>query len=277
MLGHALKNIPLFAGLTEAETQALADVMERREFDENQTIFWAGDRGTEMFILESGRVDLFVQDEAGRETPLAMLRAGDYFGELSLLDGQSRTATCRAATRVRAFALKRNEFYSFLESKPKAALHVLETLGRRQRSTIEQLRGLRNPNDAIRETVEGGPLWPRIADRIAALSASRGFLLFHVVWFSLWTGYNTLAGSRAFDPYPFGLLTMTVSLEAIFLSIFVLVSANRQSERDRIRADVDHQVNLKAHHELLALHRKLDRLVPPTSEAGDAALDPGER
>lgn len=256
----SLKDIPFFAGLNSEDAETLMGALQARTCQAHETIFWAGDAGTEFFIIKTGRIHLAIQDDTGRETPLASLGPGDYFGEVSLLDGGPRTATCRAATEVHLLVLAREPFYRFLETHPRAALHLLETLGRRQRENLELLRGVRNPNLAIRESVAEGPLWPRIADRIASLSASPRFLATHVLWFAVWTGFNSLATTRAFDPFPFGLLTMIVSLEAIFLSIFVLVSANRQSERDRIRADVDHQVNLKAHHELMLLQRKIDKL-----------------
>jgi uncharacterized membrane protein len=189
-----------------------------------------------------------------------VLGPGDFFGELSLLDGGPRTATSHALTDLQLLCLTREEFLDFIRAHPSSTIHTIQVLARRQRETIEQLRGIRNPNKFIQEITEQGPLWNRIADKIAALSASQVFLLVHVVWFLAWTSINSLAGTLAFDPFPFGLLTMIVSLEAIFLSIFVLVSANRQTEKDRIRAELDYQVNLKAQLEVMRLHQKIDVL-----------------
>lgn len=260
MSAKQLSSIPLFAALTGEDSERLANAMESRAFDANHTLFWSGDEGTDFFIIQSGRVELFLQDEDGHEIILARLGPGDYFGELSMLDGGPRTATCRALTHLETLTLSRSAFFDFLKTHPVAATQLLGTLGRRQRETLAQLRNVQNSNAAIEEVAGEGPLWPRIADRIAAISASKQFLMFHVIWFGLWISLNELILSKPFDPFPFGLLTMVVSLEAIFLSIFVLVSANRQGERDRIRADVDHQVNLKAHNELLDLRRKLDEI-----------------
>lgn len=254
-----LCDIPIFAGLAKEDCARLAASMETRSFDANHTIFWMGDLGTDFFVVRSGTIRLFLQDEGGKEKELATLGPGADFGEISLLDGSPRTATCRTLTPVTVLTLSRDAFFDFLERQPSAARHLLETLGRRQRETLAQLRSVQNPNEAVAAEVKAGPLWPRIADRIAAISASKQFLLFHAFWFGIWIALNSLS-EHPFDPYPYGFLTMTVSLEAIFLSIFVLVSANRQSERDRIRADVNHQVNLKAHNELLGLHRKIDQL-----------------
>lgn len=260
MSANQLSSIPLFAALSEEDRSRLANTMQTRSFESNKTLFWSGDKGGEFYIIQSGKVELFLQDEGGKESILARLGPGEYLGELSILDGQPRTATCRALTEVTALTLSRDAFLEFIATHPMAATHLLETLGRRQRETLAQLRSVRNSNTAVEEVTATGPLWPRIADRIAAISASKQFLMFHVVWFGSWFSLNELILSKPFDPFPFGLLTMTVSLEAIFLSIFVLVSANRQGERDRIRADVDHQVNLKAHNELLEVRRKLDEI-----------------
>lgn len=255
------RDIELFSGMTGDELRGLQDYFTRREFPAHHTIFWMGDRGTDFYVISDGRVEFTVQDSAGTELSVATLGRGDHFGELSLMDGGPRVATARTLESTTCLMLPRDKFLGFLRQHPVAALHVLETLGRRQRQAIEKIRSVRNANDAIQVTIEKGPLWPRVADRIAAISASKFFLMFHLVWFSAWIGGNLYLGERAFDPFPFGLLTMTVSLEAIFLSIFVLVSANRQSERDRIRADVDHQVNIKAHYEVLDLQRKIDQVL----------------
>ena len=260
MNANLLRNIPFFSGLGDEETRALLNLLKPRTFKANETIFWIGESGTDFYIIQNGNVVLIYPDETGKETALAVLGPGDFFGELSLLDGGPRTATSRALTDVQLLCLTREEFLDFIRAHPSSTIHMIQVLARRQRETIEQLRGIRNPNKFIEEITEQGPLWNRIADKIATLSASQVFLLVHIVWFLAWTSINALAGSRAFDPFPFGLLTMIVSLEAIFLSIFVLVSANRQSEKDRIRTELDYQVNLKAQLEVMRLHQKIDRL-----------------
>ncbi|HSE84155.1 MAG TPA: DUF1003 domain-containing protein [Thermodesulfobacteriota bacterium] len=255
-----LRKIPFFSELGDEEVLALQSLLKPRSFKANETVFWIGESGTDFCIVQQGSVALTYPDETGKENTLAVLGPGDFFGELSLLDGGPRTATSRAVTDVQLLYLTREEFLDFIRAHPSSTIHMLQVLGRRQRGTLEQLRGIRNPNKLIEEITEHGPLWDRIADKIAALSASQTFLLVHIAWFLGWTLINGLSGNRAFDPFPFGLLTMVVSLEAIFLSIFVLVSANRQSEKDRIRAELDYQVNLKAHLEVMRLHQKIDQL-----------------
>src|SRR5205085_8048158 len=131
-----------------------------------------------------------------------------------------RTATVRADGDVRLLALTRRDFLEFLKRHPEAAIHILTVLGQRQREMLDKLRGVKNVNEVMEERTTG---WQKVADVIAAVSASQGFVIFHVILFTLWMVVNKWAGERAFDPFPYNLLTMVVSLEAIFLSIFVLV------------------------------------------------------
>jgi CRP/FNR family cyclic AMP-dependent transcriptional regulator len=101
----------------------------------------------------------------------------------------------------------------------------------------------------------------RIADWLAWFSGSMPFLITHTFWFIIWISLNTfILRDRAFDPFPFGLLTMIVSLEAIFLACFVLISQNRQAEKDKVRADIEYDVNIKAELEVAHLHEKADRI-----------------
>src|SRR4051812_16745774 len=252
-----LVNIPLFAKLPPEQLDELAGMLKRHEYKAAEPVFWVGDTGTDFYIIQVGRVTISCPDEQGRDITLADLGAGDFFGELSLLDGGLRTATARAQTDVILVSLNRNDFMQFLNHRPMAAGYIVSVLGARQRDTLSKLRGITNVNTVIEARAT---TWQRIADVIAAISASQTFVVLHVFLFAGWMIGNAVLRSHAFDPYPYNLLTMTVSLEAIFLSIFVLISQNRSGEKDRIRADLDYQVNLKAHHEIMQLHQKLDRL-----------------
>lgn len=269
MNNDILRNIPFFAALGDPEADALLKLLQPRPLKANEPICWIGEQGTDFYIVQQGRVVLTYPDETGKDHTLAVLGPGDFFGELSLLDGGPRTATCRAMTDTQLLCLARDAFIDFVGAHPSSMVHMLQVLGRRQRETLEQLRGIRDPNKLIEEMTETGPLWNRIADKIAALSASQLFLIIHLVWFSSWMLINGMAGDRALDPFPFGLLTMIVSLEAIFLSIFVLVSANRQSERDHIRTDLDYQVNVKAQLEVMRLHQRINQLETTMSTLTD--------
>jgi len=273
---NLLVNIPLFAGLPPAELEELAGLLKRRDFKAAEPIFWVGDAGTGSYIIQSGRVTMSCPDEHGRDISLSVLGPGDFLGEICLLDGGPHMATARAQTDVILGSLSRAELMTFLKHWPDAANHVISSLGAQQRAVWQRLRGVTNVNAVIEERAT---TWQRVADVIASVSASRAFVLVHMAWFASWMIFNVVKGKDAPDPYPFGLLTMIVSLEAIFLSIFVLISQNRAGQKDRIRADLDYQVNLKAQHEIMRLHEKFDQLAAerraqPQNAAPDGAGQP---
>lgn len=251
-----LSNIPLFAKLSSAELGELASLLKEQRVANQQVVFWIGDEGADFYLVQVGRVAVCYPDDMGHEVTIAVLGPGDFFGEISLLDGGPRTATIRAEDDVILLSLSRHDFLEFLTRNPTAGIHILTILGQRQREMLQKMRGLKNVNEVMEERTTR---WQRISDLIAAVSASQWFMLVHIAWFGAWLAYNIIKSDPP-DPYPFGLLTMVVSLEAIFLSLFVLVSQNRAGEKDRIRADLDYQVNLKAHLEVMQLHRKIDRI-----------------
>ncbi len=268
-----LAHIPLFERLEPVEQTALYHLMHRESAAANKTICWCGDHGESLFVISRGRVVVIVPNAEGDQLVVDTLGPGGFFGEVSLLDGGPRTATVRAVEDAELLVLGREDFRAFLRQRPDAAIHILSEMGHRQRTTTEALRGIPNPNLAFQDAQIGW--WQRVSDFIAALAASRWFTLFHIAWFGTWMGVNSAArsgflpASWAFDSYPFQLLTMVVSLEAIFLSIFVMVSQNRQAEKDRIRIDLDYQVNVKAQTEIAQIARRLERI--------EASLGPAKK
>ncbi|MCC7032003.1 MAG: DUF1003 domain-containing protein [Acidobacteria bacterium] len=270
-----LSRIPLFARLDAAGNEALLALMTRQSVEAGEPVFWFGDRGDTLYIVEDGRAEVTAPDARGGHVRLDTLGPGGVFGELGLIDGGPRSATVRALTDCSLLALPREPFHAFLRQRPDVAIDMLQVLGARLRASTATIRGLPNPNQVI---AEAATRWQRVSDVVATVAASHAFTLTHIAWFGTWIGLNTVAAAGwlpaglGFDPYPFGLLTLIVSLEAIFLSIFVLVSQNRQSERDRIRTDLDYQVNVKAHVEIVGIAERLARieqaLTEPRTPAG---------
>ena len=254
-----LESVSLFKLLDASERADLEHVLERREISTGETIFSFGEPGDSLYIVGTGSVELFVKDNSGAKIVLTNCAPGEPFGELSLFDGGARTATAVALEPSLLFVLDRDDLLDFLRRHPDAALDFLTTMGQRIRNADELLRRrvARNINEeiAIRSTT-----MERMADLIAEYSGSIQFLVLNAVWFVGWIVWNTMPLLPHFDPYPFGFLTMVVSLEAIFLSIFVLVSQNRQAAKDRLRADAEYEVNLKAELEISHLHEKVDFL-----------------
>jgi len=252
-----LRNIPLFARLADSELEALSTLLKPAEFESNKVVFWIGDRGDDLYLVQRGKVAVSAPDDAGREITLATLGPGAFFGDLSLLDAGPRTATVRTLADTQLLALDRADFFNFLRKAPEAAIHVLATLGARQRETIEKLRGLQNANVVFEERQSR---WHRASESIAGVIASPLCVTIHLVWFALWVGANFGLGDRAFDPMPWGLLGFVVTLEALFISFFIMIAQNRAGDRERLKNDIDHQVNQKAQIEVMNLHQKLDKL-----------------
>ena len=256
-----ISNIRMFELLNEDDRQALAKVVDELTVPEGHTLFQAGDPGDSLFIVREGAIELFIKDTAGQRIVLTVAEPGDMFGELAMLDTGPRTATALALSESEVLVLDREDLILLFRRKPEAALHMLAALSGLTRKADELLRTRvsRNANEEME--VHSTPL-QRVADWIAWFSGSMPFLMINGGWFIIWIVLNTLilGTAAAFDPYPFGLLTMIVSLEAIFLSCFVLVSQNRQAEKDRVRADIEYEVNIKAELEVAHLHEKTDRL-----------------
>ena len=269
-----LTNINMFEQLNEDDRLALAEVVDELNVPAGRTLFQAGDPGDSLFIIKSGQIELYIKDTVGQKIVLTTATSGDMFGELAMLDSGPRTATALALTDSEVLILDRGDLILLFQRKPEAALHMLAALSGLTRKADELLRTRvsRNVNEEIE--VHSTPL-QKVADWIAWFSGSMLFLMLNGGWFVIWIVLNTFVlGTAAFDPYPFGLLTMIVSLEAIFLSCFVLVSQNRQAEKDRVRSDIEYEVNIKAELEITHLHEKTDRIYE-NMMAGFAKLEKG--
>ena len=255
-----LTDIKFFSLLDDEDRVMLGSVIDTEVLPKGKVLFEKGDPGESLFIVKSGAVELFILSVTGEKIVLTVAEGGDLFGELTLSDQKARTATAVALEDAELIVMTRANLLFFFKRKPDAALDLIAALGNiiRKADDLLRTRVSRNVNEEIEEHLT--PL-VRIADWIAWFSGSMPFLGLNIAWFLGWIVVNTFnVGIRQFDPFPFGLLTMIVSLEAIFLSIFVLISQNRQSEKDRLRSNIDYEVNVKAEMEIAQLHDKTDRL-----------------
>jgi uncharacterized membrane protein len=255
-----LDGVELFEHLTDEDRRSLAEVIDRRPLKAGETLFQAGEPGDSLFVVQAGEVELFIKDTAGQKIVLTNAGRGEIFGELSLLDQGARTATAVALDDSELLELDRDDLLLLFQKTPAAALGLLAAMGHMTRKADALLR-TRVSRNANEEAEEQRGLVLRIADWVSWFSGSMLFLAIHGVWFIAWILINTGSiGIKAFDPYPYGLLTMIVSLEAIFLSCIVLISQNRQAEKDRVRSDIEYEVNIKAELEVAHLHEKTDRI-----------------
>jgi CRP/FNR family cyclic AMP-dependent transcriptional regulator len=257
---QTLKEVELFEHLNDEDRLRLAEVVDLLTLEAGTMLFKAGEPGDSLYVVKSGEVELFIKDTTGQKIVLTVAGAGEIFGELALLDRGARTATALVLTDTELLELDRDDLLLLFQRTPTAALRLLASMGHMTRKADELLktRVSRNVNEEVEENLS--PL-QHVADWIAWFSGSMPFLGLNLLWFAAWIGLNTLPlGVPAFDPYPFGLLTMIVSLEAIFLSCFVLISQNRQSEKDHVRSDIEYEINIKAELEVAHLHEKTDRI-----------------
>lgn len=255
-----LAGVELFEHLGEDDRARLAESIRAKVLKAGEVLFRTGDPGEALFIVLDGEVELFIRDNAGQKIPLTIAGPGQLFGELALLDRGPRTATAEALTDSELLSLSRDDLIALFQKTPTAALHLLAGMGKMTRKADELIRTRvsRNVNE---EVVEKSTVLEKIADGISWFSGSMPFLFLNAAWFAVWIAINTLPlGIAPFDPFPFGLLTMILSIEAIFLSCFVLISQNRQAAKDRVRSDIEYEINIKAELEVAHLHEKTDRL-----------------
>jgi uncharacterized membrane protein len=256
-----LASMPFFRSFGDEERATLADVLDVVHVPAGQPVFNVGDPGDAMYIVRSGEAETFITDTTGTRIVLSTVQVGDFFGEIALLHPGPRTATVSVTKDLEALRMDRADLERCLQLQPTIALDLLAVVGARLRDTNLRLRhtASRNVND---EFPDNRTIVQKAADWIAEFSGSIPFFLINAGFFFVWIVINTglIPGIPAFDPFPFGLLTMSVSLEAIFLSIFVLIAQNRQAAKDRVRSDIEYDVNLKAELEIAHLHEKLDSM-----------------
>ncbi|HZE88149.1 MAG TPA: DUF1003 domain-containing protein [Verrucomicrobiae bacterium] len=264
-----LLDVPFFENLDEEERRTLAAHVETVRHPQGHELFAVGDPGDSLYVLTKGVVEVYFKDTTGRRIVLETLGAGGFFGELSLLDAGTRNASVVIKEDMEAIRVDRQDLDALIQRHPRAAMDLLAATGRRLRSTVGLLRqtASRNVNQEVADTRTSVQ---RVADWIAEFSGSLTFLVLHLLFFFFWILLNThwaqsfeaawVKPMTGFDPFPYGLLTMAVSLEAIVLSVFVLLSQSRQVAKDKIRSDIEYDVNLKAELEVAELHEKVDRL-----------------
>ncbi len=252
-----LRHVPLFESLDDESARKLCRLLESIDCKAKAPLFRAGDEGNAMYLIERGKVRITVRGTDGRDMTLTELSRGDFFGEMALLDGQPRSADAVVAQDARLAVLSREHFLAFVRSSPDVALELLTALTNRLRNTDELLRrsATRNVNveEAARLTFAD-----RAADVIAEFGGSWKFILAAVFFFNVWVLINTwLLANNGFDPYPYLLLSTAINMLSVLQAPIILMSQNRQSHKDRLRSEIDYQVNLNNE---LALNEILQRL-----------------
>ena len=255
-----LHSVPLFSSLDSKATAELGAYLTIHDHPKSATIFRKGDPGDAMYLIDLGKVGISITDADGHVVTLAELCPGDFFGEMALLDGQGRSASAIALEDSRLAKLTREDFLAFMKSDPRVTLELLTALTHRLRRTDELLRH-RVSRNVNQEEEARLTFADRAADKLAEFGGSWKFIIASILFTLVWIGFNSwLLMEKGFDPYPYTLLNLVIGMIASLSAPVIMMSQNRQSEKDRLRANLDYQVNLKNELLLSDIIRRLDEL-----------------
>jgi CRP/FNR family cyclic AMP-dependent transcriptional regulator len=253
----AIRSVPLFGSLDDDAARELRDLLRRRDVAAGTALFRTGDQGDAMYLIESGRVRITITDEDKKVITLAELAQGDFFGEMAIIDGKQRSADAIVAETARLAVLSRENFLRFIRNNPMVALEMLSaTFGRLRRTDkLLQQRVSRNVNEEQRKRMT---VADRAADTLAEFGGSWKFIGAALFIIISWIVFNSWVLIRGFDPVPYQMLNLVMGIIAGLQAPIIMMSQNRQSEKDRLRADLDYQVNLKNELSLTEVLRRLD-------------------
>jgi CRP/FNR family transcriptional regulator, cyclic AMP receptor protein len=272
-----LRHVPLFSLLDDDELAVLAQQVELREFEPRRRIYKAGELSTRAFVVLSGSVQVKLIDEDGQEVLFGEPKHGEFFGFASMLEATVHQTTAVAMEHTVCVEVDRNDLGNLMKRKPEAGLDMLTVLAREIHSAQALVRGraARNPNEIIDERETFGE---RIADHVAGFGGSWTFIITFAVVLIVYTTANVLLKreDRAWDPYPFILLNLFLSMLAAIQAPVIMMSQNRQDQKDRVRSELDFEVNRRAESEIQALSRKLNALNEKIDDMDDMLRGSGE-
>ena len=240
---EALRSVPLFASLDDDAAIALRALLDVERRPARSVLFRAGDAGNAMYLIEGGRVRIHVRDSEGHDVTLAELARGDFFGEMAILDRKPRSASATVLEDARLAVLSRDDFLAFVRNNPNVALEMLSAIGERLRRTDELLRQRvsRNVNEIEEERMTTAD---RMADAFSAFGGSWKFIAATLLFIVSWMLINSLLlRDQSLDPFPYSFLDVINGIVAALLTPIILISQNRQSDKDRLRSDLDYRVN----------------------------------
>ncbi|HWX92681.1 MAG TPA: DUF1003 domain-containing protein [Terriglobales bacterium] len=262
---EALKHVPLFALLDEDETAVLAGQVELRKFAPRQRIYKIGDPGERAYVMVSGMVRVSTVDQDQQEVVVDEPAHGEFFGFASMLEGTPHQTNAIAVEETVCLEVDRHDIATLLERKPLAGMDMLTVLGRQFHASqqLVRLRAMRNANEVIEREATFGE---RIADIVAGFGGSWTFIISFLLSLVVYTIVQVLLGRHGWDPYPFILLNLILSMLAAIQAPVIMMSQNRQDTKDRLRGELDFEVNRRAEAEIQGLARKLNHL---TDKLGD--------
>ena len=251
-----LKHVPLFALLDDEEMAVLAAQVDLKVFAPRQRIYKIGDPGKHAYILLSGDVQVTTVDEDHQEVLVDQPGRGQFFGFASMLEQTPHQTSALALEKTTCVEISRDDIATLLQRKPMAGMDMLTVLGHQFHASqrLVQLRASRNPNEVIEEEYTLGE---HIADAVASFGGSWTFIILFAIVLTVYTCINIALKGRAWDPYPFILLNLFLSMLAAIQAPVIMMSQNRQDKKDRLRSELDFDVNRRAESEIQNLSRKL--------------------
>jgi len=260
-----LRHVPLFALLDDEEIAILAKQVEMKKFAPRQRIYKMGEPGGRAYILMDGRVRVTMVDDDQQEVVVDEPGHGEFFGFAAMLEQTPHQTTAIALEETTCVEVDRDDIAVLLHKKPMAGMDMLAVLGRQFHASqqLVRVRASRNPNEIIEQEMTFGE---RIADRVASFGGSWIFIITFLIILVIYSAVNVLLDRKAWDPYPFILLNLFLSMLAALQAPVIMMSQNRQDTKDRLRGELDYEVNRRAESEIQGLAGKLNML---TDKVGD--------
>ena len=251
-----LRQVPLFALLDDDETSVLATQVEVRTFAPRQRIYRMGEPGGSAYVMVSGSVTVTTVDEDHQDVVVDQPGAGDFFGFASMMDGMAHQTNATAVEETVCIEIQQDDIAHLVTRRPHAAMDMLTVLGRQMHATqqLVRIRAARNANEIIEQEMTVGD---RLADGVAGFGGSWTFILIFMGILVVYAAVNVVLRGSAWDPYPFILLNLFLSMLAAVQAPIIMMSQNRQDTKDRLRSELDFDVNRRAESEVQALSRKL--------------------
>jgi CRP/FNR family cyclic AMP-dependent transcriptional regulator len=256
---EALKHVPLFALLDDEETAVLAGQVELKTFAPRQRIYKMGDAAGEAYVMVTGRVRVTTLDQDHQEVVVDEPAHGEFFGFASMLEQTPHQTTAVALEESQCLEVDRHDIAVLLQRKPMAGMDMLTVLGKQFHASqqLVRVRANRNPNEVIEKEMTFGE---RIADTVAGFGGSWTFIIIFLTSLVIYAATNVVLGKSAWDPYPFILLNLFLSMLAAIQAPVIMMSQNRQDTKDRLRSELDFDVNRRAESEIQGLAHKLNLL-----------------
>lgn len=256
---EVLRDVPLFSLLDDDEMAVLAGQVDLKTFAQRERIYKAGDSGGQAYVMISGHVRVTTIDEDQQEVVVDEPGVGEFFGFASMLEQTAHQTTAFALEESTCLEVSRDDIAVLIQRKPHAGMDLLTTLGHQFHAAqqLVRLRAMRNPNEIIEKQATLGE---RVADAVAGFGGSWTFIITFAVTLTFYTAFNVYLSSKAWDPYPFILLNLFLSMLAALQAPVIMMSQNRQDTKDRLRGELDFEVNRRAESEIQGLARKLNLL-----------------